>query len=123
VEKIQIFKRFVNPSHLNTYGTLHGGWLLQWTDEAAAITAAELTGKTCVTRFISEVSFESTAESGDIVEINVRLVKTGTTSLTFHCEALNFRTRKLMAVVEKMIFVSLDKQGRPTPHGLSREPA
>jgi acyl-CoA hydrolase len=118
METSQIFKRSVNPSHLNAYGTLHGGWLLQWMDESAAIAAAEMTGRTCVTRFLSEVSFEHSAVSGDIVVIDVRLIAAGTTSLSFRCEAVNRRTGELMARVGKMVFVSLDENRRPVAHGL-----
>ena len=118
MEGTQLFKRFVNPSHLNAYGTLHGGWLLQWMDESAAITASELTGKTCVTRFISEVAFEHSAVGGDIVVVSVQLIAAGVSSLSFRCEAVNRRTAETMARVSKMVFVSLDGDRKPVPHGL-----
>jgi acyl-CoA hydrolase len=114
----ETFKHFVNPSHLNGYGTLHGGWLLQWMDESAAITATGLTGKTCVTRFISDASFEDTAKGGDIVEITVRLAASGRTSLTFSVEAKNLRTGTTMARIGKIVFVALDAAGHPVPTGL-----
>ena len=43
--------------------------------------------------------------------------KFGRTSLTMRAQVRNMITRELILSIDKIVFVNLDKQGRPTPHG------
>ena len=42
--------------------------------------------------------------------------KIGTTSITFRCEARVKKTEQTIITIEKIVFVNLDDQLRPTPH-------
>ena len=44
----------------------------------------------------------------------------GCTSITLRCEVRNKITRKSILTVEKMVFVNLDENGDPAPHGRTR---
>lgn len=111
-------RKWVKPEDLNPNGTLFGGSLLKWIDEEAAIYAiVQLENQRCVTKYISEINFVSSARQGDIIELGMEAVKFGNTSLTLRCEVRNKLTRKTILAIDKIVFVSLDEEGNPKPHG------
>jgi acyl-CoA hydrolase len=111
-------RKWVKPEDLNAHGSLFGGSLLAWIDEEAAIYAIiQLGTNRCVTKYMSEINFISSAKQGDILELGIKAIQFGTTSLTLTCEARNKITRKSILTIEKMVFVSVDEDGKPWPHG------
>ena len=111
-------RKWVKPTDLNAHGTLFGGSLLSWIDEEAAIYAIiQLGTNRCVTKFISEINFISSAKQGDVIELGIKAVHFGHTSLTLTCEARNKVSRKSILTIEKMVFISVDENGKPVPHG------
>lgn len=111
-------RKWVKPEDLNPNGSLFGGSLLKWIDEEAAIYAIiQLENHRCVTKYMSEINFVSSAKQGDIIEMGMEVVKFGNSSLTLKCEVRNKLTRKSILVIDKIVFVSLDESGSPTPHG------
>lgn len=111
-------RRWVKPEDLNAHGTLFGGSLLRWIDEEAAIYAIiQLGNPRAVTKFMSEIDFVSSARQGDLVELGIRAVSFGRTSLTMRAEVRNMVTRERILAIEKIVFVSLDAAGRPHAHG------
>src|SRR5690349_9417008 len=80
----------VRPQDLNHAGTLFGGVLMALADELAFI-AATLThpGCTFVTKVFHEFNFISGAISGDIVQIEAEVLKTGTSSVTVAVKGRN----------------------------------
>lgn len=111
-------RKWVKPEDLNPNGSLFGGSLLRWIDEEAAIYAIiQLDNQSVVTKYISEINFVSSARQGDIIEMGMEVVKFGHTSLTLRCEVRNKLTRKSILNIEKLVFVNLDENGRPAPHG------
>lgn len=111
-------RKWIKPEDLNPNGTLFGGSLLKWIDEEAAIYAIiQLDNPKVVTKYISEINFVSSAKSGDIIELGMTATNFGNTSLTLRCEVRNKLTRKSILVIEKLVFVNLDKNGNPSPHG------
>lgn len=114
-------RKIIVPRNLNHSGTLFGGQALSWIDEEAAIySACQMKSTKLVTAHMSEVDFVAPGHPGDIVEIGVETVKVGTTSLTVRCELRNMTTEKLIVVVEKIVFVNVDENLNPTPHGIKR---
>jgi acyl-CoA thioesterase YciA len=110
-------RKLIKPQDLNAKGTLFGGTVLSWVDEEAAIFAmCQLDQKNIVTKAMSEIDFVSTAITGDIVEIGCELISFGTTSITVACEVRNKDTKKTIIKVDKIVFVLLDEDGKPTPH-------
>lgn len=111
-------RKWVKPEDLNPNGSLFGGSLLRWIDEEAAIYAIiQLDNDRCVTKYISEINFVSSAKKGDIIEMGMEATKFGRTSITLKCEVRNKLTRKVILAVDQIVFVSVDESGVPQPHG------
>lgn len=111
-------RKWVKPEDLNPNGTLFGGTLLRWIDEEAVIYAiVQLGNPNVVTKFISEINFVNSARQGDIIELGITATEFGRTSITLTCEVRNKITRKRILTIDKLVFVNLDEDGHPTPHG------
>ena len=111
-------RKWVKPEDLNPNHSLFGGRLLQWIDEEAVIYAiVQLENPFVVTKFISEINFIKAPRQGDIIEIGILATHFGRTSLTMRCEVRNMLTREPILHIDKLVFVNLDAQGLPTPHG------
>ena len=107
------------PSDLNYAGSLFGGRALEWIDEEAAIYAiCQLETNVLVTKHIGEISFESPALQGDVVEFGLATKKVGRTSITVTCMVRNKATKKTICVADDIVFVKVDPDTRePAAHG------
>ncbi|UTW66182.1 acyl-CoA thioesterase [bacterium SCSIO 12643] len=111
-------RKWVKPEDLNPNGTLFGGRLLAWIDEEAALYAVvQLENQRVVTKFMSEINFNSKAMQGDIVEIGIEVKKFGKSSLVLKCVVRNMMTRETIITVDNITMVNLDENGKPKPHG------
>jgi acyl-CoA hydrolase len=111
-------RKWVKPEDLNPNNTLFGGRLLQWIDEEAALyTMIQLENRHIVTKFISEINFIVAPKQGDIVEIGLVPTHFGRTSLTLQCEVRNKITKEPILTIERLVFVNLNDEGLPSPHG------
>lgn len=111
-------RKWVKPEDLNPNQSLFGGRLLQWIDEEAALYAIiQLENTHVVTKFISEINFIASPRQGDIIEIGIVATKFGSTSLTLRCEVRNKMTHQKILTIDRLVFVNLDKDGNPKPHG------
>ena len=111
-------RKLIKPEDLNPRGTLFGGRVLQWIDEEAAIYAiCQLNSANIVTKAMSEINFVTTAKVGDVIEFGMDLVKIGTTSITIACDVRNKKTKQSIIKIDKIVFVLLDEEGKPKPHG------
>ena len=115
-------RKMIMPVHLNGAGHLFGGQALAWVDEEAAIFAkCQLGSLNLVTKFISAIDFMAPAKQGDIIEIGTALVALGTSSITVSCSIRNKTTKADILKVDKIVFVNVDADGRPVPHGVTTE--
>ena len=111
-------RKWVKPEDLNPNRSLFGGRLLQWIDEEAVIYAiVQLENLRVVTKFVSEINFINAPKEGDIIEIGILATQFGRTSITMRCEVRNMLTRESILTIEKLVFVNLDSNGQPAPHG------
>ena len=111
-------RKWIKPEDLNANHTLFGGKLLQWIDEEAALYAIiQLENPRTVTKYISEINFVNSARQGDIIEIGIEVANFGRTSITLSCEVRNKMTHQTIITIDKIVFVSLDENGNPQPHG------
>lgn len=94
------FRYLVCAPNLNAHGTLHGGELLRWIDESAGMHARQLTRRVCVTRFIDQIDFISTARAGDIIYIVTTIEHAGSTSSRF---VLRRRKRYLVEKLPRLV--------------------
>lgn len=115
-------RKLIKPENLNARNTLFGGALLRWIDEEAGIYAmTKLDTKNVVTKYISEIDFVSSAKQGDVIEIGLGFIKIGRTSITFSCEVRNVFSKESIIKIDNIVFVMVDEQGNPTPHGKTLE--
>ena len=113
-------RKIIKPQDLNNNGTLFGGAVLSWIDEEAAIfVACQLGKQNIVTKYMSEINFVHSGELGDVIEIGMETVKFGTTSITVRCEVRTKFSEKTIITIEKIVFVHVDKYGRPKAHGIT----
>lgn len=111
-------RKWVRPEDMNAHGTLFGGSLLRWIDDEAVVYAViQLGTRRVVTKYISEINFVSSASLGDIIEIGLLATRFGGTSLTMRAEVRNIITRQKILTIDRIVFVALDKNGKPRPHG------
>ena len=116
-------RRLVMPEDLNYANALFGGRALAWIDEEAAIFAiCQLETNYLVTKHIGEISFESPAIQGDVVEFGLATKKVGRTSITVTCLVRNKATKKTICLADDIVFVRVDPETRqPIPHGKTME--
>ena len=111
-------RKLIKYEDLNARGTLFGGQVLKWIDEEAAIFAiCQLDNSNIVTKAMSEINFVSSAKVGDVIELGMELVEVGNTSITLSCDVRNKKTKVSIIRIDKIVFVHLDKFGKPKPHG------
>ncbi|MRI33849.1 acyl-CoA thioesterase [Endozoicomonas sp. OPT23] len=116
-------RRVVKPGDLNSADRLFGGCLLAWIDEETAIYAACKMGfsSQLVTKFMSEINFVGAAFKGDIIEFGMEVANVGTSSLTVRCEVRNKITKQVIIKIDKIVFVAINDEGQPIPHGQTRD--
>lgn len=112
-------RKLIKPEDLNPRGTLYGGRVLDWIDEECSIfTMVLLKTNNIVTKFISEIDFVSSAKLGEVVEIGVETIGFGNSSITLKCIVRNLVTKRNLVNIEKIVFVSVDENGKPTSHNM-----
>ena len=115
------FRYLVTAPDLNAHGTLHGGVLLRWIDEATGMHARILSSRVCVTVNMGNINFVSKSTIGEIILIKTTLEKVGTSSLTFSVMAYEGISDRLIAEISKIVFVAIDEHGNPSPHGITKK--
>ncbi len=108
--------KLVLPEHLNHYGYLFGGNLLQWADETAWI-AASLDYPCCnfVTIAMDKVEFRRSVRQGAILRIDARKSRVGDTSVQYTVNVFSggSGTGSEEAIFSTNItFVRIDEQGQ-----------
>jgi len=77
----------VRQEHLNHYGFLFGGALLQWVDEYAWLVASlDFPNCPLVTVGMDQISFRKPVANGSILRFHIRPIKRGTTSVQYSVE-------------------------------------
>nr|WP_296054570.1 hotdog domain-containing protein [uncultured Blautia sp.] len=67
--------------HINCYGRLFGGVLMQWIDEMAGIVARRHAGTIVTTACVDNLNFKAGAYLGDVVVLIGKLTYVGRTSM------------------------------------------
>lgn len=71
----------IMPKHINGYGRLFGGILLQWIDEVAGIVAHRHAGSIVTTACVDNLNFKAGAYLGDTMVLIGRMTYVGKTSM------------------------------------------
>ena len=106
------------PKDTNAHGTIFGGVILSYIDQAAAVEAKRQGASFIVTVAMREVVFHEPVHVGDLVSFYTRLVKIGTTSITVGVEVVAQREgarEGVRVTAAEVTFVNLDENRRPIP--------
>ena len=110
------------PRETNGQGTIFGGVLLSYIDQAGAIAAQRCTAYRVVTVALEKVEFKQSVLVGDVVSFYGTVLKKGRTSITVDVSVVAERmhngvARKIEVTQATLIFVSIDESGKPVAHG------
>ncbi len=107
------------PKDTNAHGTIFGGVILSYIDQAAAVEAKRHGASFIVTVAMREVVFHEPVLVGDLVSFYTKLVRIGRTSITVSVDVVSQRDERSAAPVKvteaEVTFVNLDERRRPLP--------
>ncbi|MCW5775937.1 MAG: hypothetical protein KIS87_05830 [Phycisphaeraceae bacterium] len=106
------------PRETNQYGTIFGGVILSYIDQAGFVEARRHGQHRWVTASMDRVDFTAPVHLGDIVSFHTETVRMGTKSVTVRVEveAERYSTGETVAVTSATVtLVSVDASGRPIP--------
>jgi len=106
------------PRDANNYGTIFGGVILSYIDQAGFIEARRHGIHRWVTASIDRVDFKAPVHIGDTVEFLTRPLRRGTSSVRVcvRVEAERYDSGDIVLVTEaELTMVAVDAQGRPIP--------
>ena len=106
------------PRDVNKYGTIFGGVILSYIDQAGFIEARHHGMHRWLTASIERVDFNAPVLVGDIVGLYTRTESTGRSSVKINVrvEAERFQTRDVVPVTQaSLTMVAVDKTGHSIP--------
>ncbi|MCH8005700.1 MAG: acyl-CoA thioesterase [Planctomycetes bacterium] len=106
------------PRDTNRYGTIFGGVILSYIDQAGFIEARRHGRHRWVTASLQQVSFRHPVHTGDVVSFQTRTLDTGTTSVKVRIRVVaeRFTTGETVEVTEATTtMVAIDGGGNPIP--------
>ncbi len=107
------------PKDTNAHGTIFGGVILSYIDQAAAVEAKRQGASFIVTVAMREVVFHEPVLVGDLVSFYTSLVHLGRTSITVSVEVVSQRDQPRAQPVKvtqaEVTFVNLDANRKPLP--------
>jgi len=114
------------PRDTNAHGTIFGGVLLSYIDQAGAIAARRECPHKFVTVAMDTVEFKQPVYVGDVLNFHTAITRRGRTSVTVHVEVMAERFKdpasKVPVTAATLTYVSIDDDGRPTPLAAQTEP-
>jgi acyl-CoA thioesterase YciA len=107
------------PRDTNALGTIFGGIILSYIDQAAAVEAYRHSPGRLVTVAMREVVFHQPVFVGDLVSFYVETLRRGRTSVTVAVEVEVERSRprgeRVKVTQAEVVFVNVDEHNRPIP--------
>ncbi|MDQ6894509.1 MAG: acyl-CoA thioesterase [Acidobacteriota bacterium] len=105
------------PKDTNAHGTIFGGVILSYIDQAAAVEARRHGATLVVTVAMREVVFHQPVNVGDLVSFYTRLLRIGRTSITVAVEVFSQREdgaeNRVKVTEAEVTFVNLDRNRKP----------
>ena len=107
------------PRDTNPLGTIFGGLILSYIDQAGAVEAARHSKQRLVTVAMHEVKFIAPVFVGDLVSFYAEIIKIGNTSITIRVTVDANRDRAPHETVRvtqaEVVYVAIDESGKPVP--------
>ena len=113
-----VLRFLAEPSTVNYGGKVHGGTAMKWIDEAAYACSAAWSGLYCVTASVGNINFIHPISIGDLVEVEAKIIKTGTSSMNIHVVVSSGKPteEELIKTTEcNIVMVTVNQHGKPTP--------
>ncbi len=107
------------PRDTNPLGTIFGGLILSYIDQAGAIQARQESQKNLVTVAMHEVKFIAPVFVGDLVSFYTKITKIGNTSITVlvtvDARRANAPHETVRVTQAEVVYVAVDQPGKPVP--------
>ena len=106
------------PKDTNQYGTIFGGVILSYIDQAGFVEARRHGVHRWVTASLDAVEFKAPVRVGDVVNFWAHTTRMGTKSVTvrIEVEAQRYNTGENVVVTSaQLTMVSVDAEGKPIP--------
>lgn len=107
------------PRDTNHYGTIFGGVILSYIDQAGAVEAARQTPHKIVTVAMDKVVFHQPVFVGDVVSFYTELLRVGRTSITVKVIVEAYRRSPggapIMVTEAQVVYVAIDDDLKPIP--------
>jgi acyl-CoA thioesterase YciA len=107
------------PKDTNAMGTIFGGVILSYIDQAGAVEAHRTCAGRIVTVAMREVVFHAPVHVGDLVSFFTHTRRVGNTSVTVHVEVEAERglpgSPGVKVTEAEVVFVHVGEDGRPQP--------
>ncbi len=109
------------PRDTNGHGTIFGGVILSYIDQAGAVEAYRHVRQKLVTVAIKEVVFHQPVHVGDLVSLFAQATRFGRTSITVAVQVYAMRlmsdqqTHDVKVTEAELTFVAVGADGKPTP--------
>jgi len=114
------------PRDTNAHGTIFGGVILSYLDQAGAIEARKQGCNLLVTVAMDRVEFKEPVYVGDVLSFHTETIATGRSSIRvrIHVEAERFRQpgHYVSVTTAEMVYVAIDETRRPIPLTECRQP-
>ena len=105
----------VRSSHINGYGRLFGGQLLQWIDELAGVVCRRHSGMGVTTAAIDNLNFKDAAYQNDMVVLIGKLTYVGRTSMEVRVDTFIENRQGIRKSINRayIVMVAIDQDGKP----------
>lgn len=112
-EQVQILL----PEHINGYGRLFGGKLMEWIDITAAVAARRHAGRAVTTAAVDHLHFKAAAHVDSTMVLIGQVTWVGRTSMEVRVDSFVESLDGSRALVNRayLVMVALDDSERPTP--------
>jgi acyl-CoA thioesterase YciA len=106
------------PRDTNAHGTIFGGVILSYIDQAGAIEARRQGCGMMLTVSMDKIVFHQPVQVGDLVSFWTETLRIGTTSITTKVTVDSIRSasrERVMVTEAQVVYVNVDERGKPTP--------
>lgn len=108
--------QFVFPEHANTFGTLHGGRLMDWIMLAGSVNSSRISRGITVLGATDSIDFVNPVKVGEIVTLDSAIQYIGSSSIEIGVIVRSenpLTGEKKLATISHMAFVAVDSDGKP----------
>jgi acyl-CoA thioesterase YciA len=110
------------PKDTNALGTIFGGVILNFVDQAGVVEAHRHSNRKLVTVAMHEVKFIAPVLVGDLVSFYTETLKVGATSITVRVTVDAKRGEPphedVRVTQAEVVYVAIDEKGQPVPVGV-----